>query len=750
MGVLGLVGGVGKALLGGGKKKQTGPRMASRMFRREGGKDIGEQEAPPQQAQPTTPLVPQTFSSSPEKIQKATPSIRGTETLEGTAFRIKTSVVEIDTLLKGSLMLDKVREKRRIKNQQDRRKKEEQELEKKDAKESPGLKRFLPKAATSIWSRITKYFVTLFWGFIIMRLMNNIGLFTRLAQFAVQAANFIIDWGGKFLNFIVSFIDGAYWIVDRVKGVVGGLFGQTGLDAFEKLSKTFVMLLNAALIAAMVGARVNMGLNRAAGARVRNPGFWGPQGGTRGKVPITQGRGGTRGGVNPFRRRAPVTGGGRAPLIGGGARPRVTTGGKVGLQALRGPWKTSAAPIIKRIPLVGALMDFAINVFLFGESPGRAAFKAIGAGLGAALLGGLASIIPGIGTLIGAIAGGVAGDLLGGWIYDRIFGGGRGAGTGKVSEKTAGDAIQEFGTAIAAGGAAFWAADRALRSAGRTGRGIKGAFRRLKSGPLGKGKGRGTGGMRKPGLTSRFVRMKGGGLRPRMAMAGSSLKGFLRANALTTAIFTGMDYTDRLAQGQNQTQALAGSTATTAGGLGAVFLGMVMFPEASTSILGGIGLLALSMVGGSVAGATADAITGANKSAGVDSTSGEKSKYPDMPGLKGIFHKGGLVPMDMAALLQGGEIVIDADSSAPAHEMLLAINEAKGYKGVMDVISQYAPYEEMGEKVLIYQTPSSSSPNPPANDSIRTIGASLQWSAGGKFLGGGGDYDPFEILHKGV
>ena len=116
MGVLGLVGGVGKALLGGGKKKQTGPRMASRMFRREGGKDIGEQEAPPQQAQPTTPLVPQTFSSSPEKIQKATPSIRGTETLEGTAFRIKTSVVEIDTLLKGSLMLDKVREKQRKKN----------------------------------------------------------------------------------------------------------------------------------------------------------------------------------------------------------------------------------------------------------------------------------------------------------------------------------------------------------------------------------------------------------------------------------------------------------------------------------------------------------------------------------------------------------------------------------------------------------------------------------------------------------
>ena len=119
MGLLGLVGGVGKTLLGGGKKKQDGPRMARRMFRREGGRDIGEQEAPQQQAQPTTPLVPETFSSSPEKIQKALVSRGGTETLEGTAWRIKTSVVEIDTLLKGSLMLDKVREKQRKKNEQD-------------------------------------------------------------------------------------------------------------------------------------------------------------------------------------------------------------------------------------------------------------------------------------------------------------------------------------------------------------------------------------------------------------------------------------------------------------------------------------------------------------------------------------------------------------------------------------------------------------------------------------------------------
>jgi hypothetical protein len=172
---------------------------------------------------------------------------------------------------------------------------------------------------------------------------------------------------------------------------------------------------------------------------------------------------------------------------------------------------------------------------------------------------------------------------------------------------------------------------------------------------------------------------------------------------------------------------------------------MVMFPELGSSILGGIGLMALSMVGGSIAGGTADAITGANKP-----TTGEKEDpgVATMPGLSGVFHKGGIVPMDMSAFLQGGEIVIDVDSAEPAKDMLLAINEASGYEGVMDAISQYAPYEQTGEKVVVVQT-SPPAPTPP-NDSLRSLSSTLQWSAGGKFMGGGSDFDPFEILHKGV
>jgi hypothetical protein len=75
-------------------------------------------------------------------------------------------------------------------------------------------------------------------------------------------------------------------------------------------------------------------------------------------------------------------------------------------------------PIFKRIPVFGALMDFALSLAL-GEPIGRAAAKAIGAGLGGAL--GTLVPIPGVGT----VAGGILGDLAGGAIYDAIVGKGK-------------------------------------------------------------------------------------------------------------------------------------------------------------------------------------------------------------------------------------------------------------------------------------------------------------------------------------
>jgi len=84
-------------------------------------------------------------------------------------------------------------------------------------------------------------------------------------------------------------------------------------------------------------------------------------------------------------------------------------------------------PLIKRIPLIGGLIDFAVSLML-GEPLGRAAAKAVGATLGGAL-----------GTLIpvpfaGTILGGFLGDMVGGAVYDALTGGSGGGGPSKNPE----------------------------------------------------------------------------------------------------------------------------------------------------------------------------------------------------------------------------------------------------------------------------------------------------------------------------
>ena len=98
------------------------------------------------------------------------------------------------------------------------------------------------------------------------------------------------------------------------------------------------------------------------------------------------------------------------------------TGLKTGLKALKSA-KKIISPIVKKIPFIGALIDFALNYFVFKEPLGKSAFMAIGAGVGAWLGGMLGTLIPVpfVGTAIGAFIGGAGGDMLAGAIYDAIF-----------------------------------------------------------------------------------------------------------------------------------------------------------------------------------------------------------------------------------------------------------------------------------------------------------------------------------------
>jgi hypothetical protein len=142
---------------------------------------------------------------------------------------------------------------------------------------------------------------------------------------------------------------------------------------------------------------------------------------------------------NPLRQRPAITsgsGGKPVPRLPG-TRPKITGSGARGILS-------SVRPFLKRIPLpvVGALIDFGLS-WALGEDPGRAAFRAIGAGILGTIGGGLAGALGLAGGplavatgALGAIAGGTIGDMAGGAIYDLFFGGKKP--TGKTIKKAGG------------------------------------------------------------------------------------------------------------------------------------------------------------------------------------------------------------------------------------------------------------------------------------------------------------------------
>ena len=85
--------------------------------------------------------------------------------------------------------------------------------------------------------------------------------------------------------------------------------------------------------------------------------------------------------------------------------------------------RTFLGNTVGKIPFLGDLIALLLDIFVFKEPVGRAAFMAIGGILGSFAGAFVGSLIPGPGTIIGGILGGIGGDIIGAALYDLLFGG---------------------------------------------------------------------------------------------------------------------------------------------------------------------------------------------------------------------------------------------------------------------------------------------------------------------------------------
>ena len=249
----------------------------------------------------------------PSNIVLSKKSIKG---IEG----IKINVIKIEDIFKGSLALDKKQLDDKKKATSRKRKDDiETKLETKPSVESGKVK--MPSAPRmGILDFIKNFIGNVLLGYFAVRLIKHLPKIMPVVKFLGNAADFIIDIGGKLLNGLVSFIDAGYKAYDATRGFIKNLGGENFAKGFDK----FIGAIDTALFLTTVLA------------------------GSMAMEAMSRGGGGGPGGPDPRRQPTRTTSGGRTldtPNIRNPLRqkPTVTTGGATPRPMSGGPKITGAA-----------------------------------------------------------------------------------------------------------------------------------------------------------------------------------------------------------------------------------------------------------------------------------------------------------------------------------------------------------------------------------------------------------------------
>ena len=324
---------------------------------------------------------------------------------------IASTLIDVDTILKGSLLLDKMRDKKkRKKAQQDKRNLKEKAIEK-----VKGMGKGIKEKAMKSTAGMRDWLNRLVMGMALMALVKLAPLLEPMLPWIeafVTGAMKIAEWVFKGT---VTLIHWAYKAYDGLRGFVKNIFGEEGVKKFDTLMGNLNTLFNAAFMAAM--ALLKFKWLRTFAKNILKP-----------KRLLRKMGVGFKRFIGPGGRKfLKGVGSKAANLLKGGAGKAA---GKVGGFAAKifGKAANVIAPAFKaskgfiskffgKIPIVGPLVVGIVSL-LSGEPAAQAIFKAIGAALGG-LLGSFIPI-PILGTFIGEAIGVFVGDLL----YTLMFGGG--------------------------------------------------------------------------------------------------------------------------------------------------------------------------------------------------------------------------------------------------------------------------------------------------------------------------------------
>ena len=173
---------------------------------------------------------------------------------------IKTKVIKIEDLLKGTLAAEKkaADEKRKAQEQEDRAK-QEQDVEKTPKSKEKGIKIPVPGKIKSFWGNIQKFIGTVLFGWLALKLLPLLPKLMPIVKMLAATADFIINWGGKILSGLVTFIDWGYKAVEGTRKFIENKFGEDAAEKFDSFMGTINKVLNLVIALGMGAAAMGGG-----------------------------------------------------------------------------------------------------------------------------------------------------------------------------------------------------------------------------------------------------------------------------------------------------------------------------------------------------------------------------------------------------------------------------------------------------------------------------------------------------------
>ena len=355
---------------------------------------------------------------------------------------IASTLIDVNTIMNGSLLLEKLREEKKKKKAED----DKRELAEKAIEKAKSMAKGIKKQAVKSTAGIRDWLNRLVMSVALIGLFKLLPIIEPWLPALGAFVDGMIKLSGWVLNIAVTLIHWAYKLYDGLRGFVGNIFGEKGLEVFDNLMGHLHNLFNAAIMAVM--ALMKFKWLRGFAKNILR----------RGSVAFRRfiGRGGRKLLKAPGKLMGNIVKGGKGLLskgaskVGGFASKIFGKAAKFIAPAFKGA-KPFVSKFFGRVPIVGPLVVGIVSI-ISGDPIGQALFKTIGAALGGFL--GTFIPIPVLGTLLGETIGVFVGDML----YTLMFGGGLSAVGAKLKKQLLGifNAGKKVWGWISGGFGRFW------------------------------------------------------------------------------------------------------------------------------------------------------------------------------------------------------------------------------------------------------------------------------------------------------